>query len=209
VSAPEDKVTYTVRARRWKRGWELHIENVGVTQSRTLNDAEAMAREYVALDTGADSASFCVEILPEVGGSLDEEARAARHAVKDAERAQRDAANLSRDVARKLKGEGLTGREIAVVLKVSPQRVSQLLGGALRDTMRLHGGAGAWRDLSRAQTVSWPVTRGRRAAPAMPTASEAVPAVYAVTAAQCPPRRKASAPAPGRGGRNAGASQRR
>jgi len=129
VSAPEDKITYTVRAHRWKRGWELHVENVGVTQSRTLNDAEAMARDYIALDTGAAPASFCVEILPEVGGAIDEEAREARRAVREAEKAQRAAAAKSRDVAGKLSSAGLTGREIAVVLRISPQRVSQLLSG--------------------------------------------------------------------------------
>ena len=36
--------TYQVRAKRWEHGWELHIEGVGVTQSRTLWDAEDMAR---------------------------------------------------------------------------------------------------------------------------------------------------------------------
>lgn len=48
-----DKTTYTVIAKRWDRGWELHINGVGVTQSRALNDAEAMVRDYIALDTGA------------------------------------------------------------------------------------------------------------------------------------------------------------
>ena len=123
-----DLTTYTVLAKRWKRGWELHIEGVGVTQSRTLNDAENMARDYITLDTGAAPDSFSVEILPEVGNGLDEETRAARQAVTAAEKAQRTAASLSRNVAQKLSGQGLSGREIAVVLKVSPQRVSQLLG---------------------------------------------------------------------------------
>jgi hypothetical protein len=27
---------YAVTAKRWKHGWELHIDGVGVTQSRTL-----------------------------------------------------------------------------------------------------------------------------------------------------------------------------
>ena len=41
--------------------------------------------------------------------------------------AQKAAAALSRQAARKLADTGLSGREIAVVLRVSPQRVSQLL----------------------------------------------------------------------------------
>ncbi len=46
---------YTVHAKPWAHGWELHIEGVGVTQSRNLrvsaqrvsqllNNAEAPAR---------------------------------------------------------------------------------------------------------------------------------------------------------------------
>ena len=121
------KTTYTVMAKRWDRGWELHIDGVGVTQSRALNDAEAMVRDYIALDTGASPGSFDVEIVPEISHALDRDARNARRAVADAEKAQRAAAASSREVARRLKGVGLTGREIAVVLRLSPQRVSQLL----------------------------------------------------------------------------------
>jgi hypothetical protein len=128
MSSDGETTTYTVHAKRWKRGWELHIDGVGVTQSKTLNDAEAMVRDYIALDTDADPNSFSVEILPEVGGDLDAETRAARKAVWEADRAARAAATLSRTVVRKLRNEGLSGREIAVVMKVSPQRVSQLLG---------------------------------------------------------------------------------
>lgn len=127
MSDSTDKTTYTVLAKRWDRGWELHIDGIGVTQSRALNDAEAMVRDYISLDTGAAPYSFRVEILPEVGQGLDEATRAARRAVTRADTAQRAAAAISREVARKLKSEGLTGREIAVVLRLSPQRVSQLL----------------------------------------------------------------------------------
>jgi hypothetical protein len=119
--------TYTVRAKRWARGWELHIDGVGVTQSHTLRDAEAMARDYITLDTGATDGSFSVKIVPEVGGGLDEKTRAARVAVTEADQAQRRAAARSRQAARELRQAGLSGRDIAAVLKVSPQRVSQLL----------------------------------------------------------------------------------
>lgn len=119
--------TYTVRARRWARGWELHIEGVGVTQSHTLHDAETMARDYIMLDTDASEGSFNVEIVPEIGGGLDEKTHAARTAVAEADQAQRRAAARSRQAARDLRQAGLSGRDIAAVLKVSPQRVSQLL----------------------------------------------------------------------------------
>lgn len=119
--------TYQVRAKRWEHGWELHIEGVGVTQSRTLWDAEEMARDLIARREDLPGAGFAVRITPEIGGGLDEETRAAREAVSAADQAQRLAAAQSRATARRLRQAGLSGRDIAKVLNVSPQRVSQLL----------------------------------------------------------------------------------
>jgi hypothetical protein len=120
-------MSYDVRAKRWEHGWELHIEDVGVTQSRSLWDAEAMARDLISRRQGIPAESFGITITPEIGGGLDEETRAARDAVTAADRAQRRAAAQSRDTARRLRQAGLSGRDIAKVLNVSPQRVSQLL----------------------------------------------------------------------------------
>ena len=121
------KMTYTVAARRWKHGWELHITGVGVTQSRTLGKAETMVRDYIETLTGQDANDAHVIITTELGHGLDEEARAAREAVVAADQATRAAAARSRKVARDLKRAGLSGRDIAAILKVSAQRVSQLL----------------------------------------------------------------------------------
>ena len=120
-------MTYQVRAKRWEHGWELHIEGVGVTQSRTLREADRMVRDYISLDTGAQPDSFGVEISPEIGGELGERIAAARRAVAEAEHARSSAAARSREVARQLRLAGLNGRDIAAVLRVTPQRVSQLL----------------------------------------------------------------------------------
>ena len=122
--------TYEVTARHWKRGWELHIDGVGVTQCRRLAEAESMVRDYVESLTGSDASDATVVITPEVGDGLDERARAAREAVAAADRATREAAAQSRRVARELHQAGLSGRDIAAVLKVSAQRVSQLLKSA-------------------------------------------------------------------------------
>src|SRR5215469_16654645 len=111
--------SYSVTAKRWKRGWELHIAGEGVTQSRSLAEAEGMVRDYISLMRGVPDGSFDVEITPEVGGGLDQAVREARDAVRDAE--------ASRMVAARLQAAGLTGRDIATVLGVSAQRVSQLL----------------------------------------------------------------------------------
>ena len=64
------RARHTVVARRWAKGWELHIDGVGVTQSHTLADADLMARDYVSrlLEVPADS--FDLEIRAEVGRRL-------------------------------------------------------------------------------------------------------------------------------------------
>ena len=70
--------TYQVRAKRWEHGWELHIAGVGVTQSRTLWDAEDMARDLISRREDLPDTAFTVMITPEIGGGLDEASRAAR-----------------------------------------------------------------------------------------------------------------------------------
>jgi hypothetical protein len=58
--------TYNVRAKRWKHGWELHIDGVGVTQSRILDGAEQMVRDYIETLTDHDTADDAVIIRPPV-----------------------------------------------------------------------------------------------------------------------------------------------
>ena len=119
--------TYTVRAKRWAHGWELHIDGVGVTQSRNLGDAERMARDYIETLTDRDTSGDQVVITPEVGSGLDEALQAARDAVAAADRARREAAARVRQVVRDMRQAGLSGRDIAHLLHVSAQRVSQFL----------------------------------------------------------------------------------
>jgi len=119
--------TYEVHAKRWSRGWELYIDGVGVTQSHGLADAAGMARSYIAMTKNVQADSLRIDVVPEVGDGLDQAATEAREAVRAAEEAQRGAAARSRSVARQLKEMGLTGKDIASLLHLSPQRVSQLL----------------------------------------------------------------------------------
>ena len=117
--------SYTAHAQKWDGGWELHIDGVGVTQSRTLRDAERMVRSYISMDTGEARDAFAVEVVPDLGG-LETRVRRVRGTTEKAEEAQRNAAAMARTVVRDLKGWGLSGNDIAAVLHVSPQRVSQL-----------------------------------------------------------------------------------
>ncbi|GAB2700427.1 hypothetical protein [Kitasatospora kifunensis] len=124
----EKPTTYTVVAKRWRHGWELHVEGVGVTQSRTLLDAEPMAREYIGLELEVPEDSFALVVTPEIGAGVDGELLDLRQADREAEAAQRRATAKRRTIAAHLKELGLSGREIAAVLGITPQRVSQILG---------------------------------------------------------------------------------
>jgi hypothetical protein len=126
---------YLVRAVRWARGWELHIADaagavVGVTQVRRLSGADAMVRDYLALDTGKAPETFDVQISPEVPGGLSEEIAAIRTEQQAMASRQADLAARARAVARRLKEAGLTGVEVGAVMGVSEQRASQLLRDA-------------------------------------------------------------------------------
>lgn len=119
-------MTYTVNARRWAHGWELHIDGVGVTQSRTLADADLMVRHYIATLNDLDEITDEVIIVPELG-QLGARARKVRERTRAAEKAQREAAHEARETARALRAEGLSVTDTAAVLGVSRGRVSQLL----------------------------------------------------------------------------------
>ena len=108
------------------------MDGLGVTQSRNLAEAEAMARDYIALDLDVSEDSFDVRVMPEVGDGLDELIKRTRGEIADAARAQSRAAESSRALVQKLKLLGLSGKDTALVLGVTPQRVSQLAGAGAK-----------------------------------------------------------------------------
>lgn len=119
---------FEVTAKRWKKGWELHIEGVGVTQVRLLADAPQQVVDYIETLQGIEITPEDVEIVPDLDDkSLVEEAAAARADVRAAEQAQRAAAKRQRDIARRLRQrEHLSVSDTATLMKVTRGRVSQL-----------------------------------------------------------------------------------
>lgn len=123
-------MVHRVTAKRWDRGWELHIDGVGVTQCKNVKDAEATIRDYLDLENLDTTAQLTITY--QVGDGLDIEVADARRATIAAQTQQEAAAKQQRQVAAKLRNRGLRGTEVAAVLGVSEQRVSQLLKGERR-----------------------------------------------------------------------------
>jgi hypothetical protein len=125
------RLNVEVTARRWEHGWELHVSDgrgpLVVLPARRLSAAERTVREFVVEHEGVSPRWVKVHTTVTLGSALDAEIAAVRAAVEHAERAQREAAARSRALALRLRDFGLTGADIAVVLGVSPQRVSQLM----------------------------------------------------------------------------------
>lgn len=119
--------TYHVTARRAEpRMWELEIDGVGTTQARRLSEAETRIREYIEIVTRGAAGNFEVDIRIDLG-TMNHDIAAARASAEAAQRAIRNASRQLRAVVAELDRAGLNGMEIARVLKLSRQRVSQLL----------------------------------------------------------------------------------
>lgn len=120
--------TYTARATREGRYWLLEIDGVGTTQARSLREAPDMARSLISVLTRTPESRVRVAVTPELPEALQREVAAARAAVAELSAQQALAARKSRSAARHLVHQlGLSGRDAAAVLGISPQRVSQLI----------------------------------------------------------------------------------
>ena len=118
-----------VRDGRW---WMVHIPEIdGLTQARRLSEAETMAREYIALDQNLPYDDIKVETAsvrtgdPEIREIL-EMAREIRSKRAHAQQLEQEALSDAQQFAHWLTTYGVPVRDIAELLDVSPQRVSQL-----------------------------------------------------------------------------------
>jgi hypothetical protein len=123
------RTLYTARAQRDGKWWAISVAGLpgALTQVRRLDQAEAMAREVIALVLDVPEDSFDVSVTPD----LTRPQRAALDALDQAkanyEKAAAAMTKRQQDVAALLvRKDGLTVRDAAEVLGVSFQRVSQL-----------------------------------------------------------------------------------
>lgn len=122
------KVTaQAIRAGHW---WAVTVPEVdgAFTQARRLDQIPTMVADAVQLLDGTPAEDIDVELDIDLGEHQDalHAARRARTQSAAAAAAQDQAADDSRAVVARLRALGLTIRDIAVILDISPQRVWQL-----------------------------------------------------------------------------------
>ena len=120
--------TYTVKATRADSWWVLTVPEApgAVSQVRRLSQAEEYAREAVAFVLGVAPDEFALRIEADLADDLEQQIRQAKEAAGEAQTALSRASLLSGEAVRALLDSGLSGNEVAVILGVSKQRVSQL-----------------------------------------------------------------------------------
>ena len=114
-------------ARREGRWWVVDVDGVGVTQGRNLTQARSMAIDLIVAMRNLSEDDVTVTLTVDLPGTMAAQVEEAKRRTAEAARAQTAAAAAIREVAVRLHTEaGLTGRDAALVLGVSEQRVSQL-----------------------------------------------------------------------------------
>ena len=123
---------FKIEVTRDGRWWMVHIPEIdGLTQARRLSEAETMAREYIALDHNLPYDEIKVETAsirtnePEIREIL-EMARQIRNKRVHAQQLEQEALSEAQQFAHWLTTYGVPVRDIAEILDISPQRVSQL-----------------------------------------------------------------------------------
>ncbi|MBN6035963.1 hypothetical protein [Amycolatopsis sp. 195334CR] len=119
--------TYRATAHREEKWWVVEVEGVGATQGRSTAEAQRMAADLVEMMEELAPDEFTISVEFDIPGPLGEDIRRAREATREADLAQRKAAERTREVVHRLLNSGLSKQDIAKVLHVSPQRVSQLV----------------------------------------------------------------------------------
>lgn len=126
-----DVITYHVTATRESDWWSLVARDVQgrevASQARRLDQADAVIREAIALVLDVDDSEFDVDISTDLrqidvsDGTLEAlELRRALAALSDQAHRRTPAA------VAELRGAGLTVRDVAQLLGVTPSRVSQI-----------------------------------------------------------------------------------
>jgi len=120
---------YAVTATRAGKWWVLQAEEVpaAITQVKKLSDAGEWIAEALSMLLKKAVSPEQIDITIEVEPHLQAEIERTRTAISDLAQIQESVAAQSRALVRNLSSMHMSGVDIAAVLQISPQRVSQLL----------------------------------------------------------------------------------
>lgn len=119
---------YTAHVTRDGRFWLIHIPEIDrYTQARNLGEIEPMARDLVAVMTGASTTSFDITVDIVMPEGVNDHLRRARELREDEAKARAEAAAEVRAAAVELKESGIPLRDLGKLLGVSYQRAHQLV----------------------------------------------------------------------------------
>lgn len=109
--------------------WEVRVPQLGdlIISSRRLDSASEQIKDLVHQSQGVERCDIIVKIettLPGVVCDLE----AAQDKMLEARRLQEEASREIREIVSRLREEGLSMRDIGMLLQISPQRVAQLTG---------------------------------------------------------------------------------
>ena len=125
------RMLYHVDAYHSGKWWSLQVREMpnAISQVKSLDQADEWIREAINIVSDEPEDSFDVEIIPVVGEELEAALAEAREFAAELDQFQRRMVRMYRSVTLDLSKLRIKGKDIAAILKVSPQRVSQLLKG--------------------------------------------------------------------------------
>lgn len=133
MSQREEPLEVKVHASRTQDGWAAEVsgpEGFTVTARRLDQCKELVVERIKTLAEQKGNSEVCevvVKVEAELPGIICD-LEAAKYKMQEAQKLQDEASSEIRAVVSRMRDEGLTMRDIAVLLGVSPQRVAQLIG---------------------------------------------------------------------------------
>ena len=125
------RMLYHVDAYQDGKWWSLQVREMpnAISQVKSLDLADEWIREAINIVSDEPEDSFDVEIIPVVGEELEAALAEAREFAAEQDQFQQRMVWMYRSVMLDLSKLRTKGKDFAAILKVSPQRVSQLLKG--------------------------------------------------------------------------------
>ena len=112
---------------RKAEGWAVDVPELDLHTSAKRLDKVVDLVKKVAIEKGAeDNCELVIKVIATMPGIICD-IESAQIKMKEAARLQEEASGEIRDVVSRMRDQGLTLRDIAVLLGVTPQRVAQLL----------------------------------------------------------------------------------